>query len=194
MSDTSTPNGRLVFGIFATIAEFERELIRERVRSGLAAARARGKQLGRPPRTIDTERIAAPRKQGLSWRLIAMELEVGVGTVHRMAQDSKAPTEATVSGAMATLASRVLIRHRYFCYSAWAGTKICSTPNPPRREVDSRRDQLQGMFVGRRVEAPRFRKIIRSAFIFFGFLLRVGRGCFCLPQYQVSEFMCNSSS
>src|SRR6266851_1243922 len=62
--DTSTPNGRLVFGIFATIAEFERELIRERVRSGIAAARAQGKRLGRPPRPVDAEKVAALRDQG----------------------------------------------------------------------------------------------------------------------------------
>src|ERR1700742_801637 len=46
--DTSTPHGRLVFGIFASIAEFERELIRGLVRPEIAAARARGKRLGRP--------------------------------------------------------------------------------------------------------------------------------------------------
>jgi len=89
--DTSTPNGRLVFGIFASIAEFERELIRERVRSGLAAARARGKRLGRPQRAVDSEKIAALRALGLSWRAIAAELGAGVGTVHRVAYAKSSP-------------------------------------------------------------------------------------------------------
>ncbi len=46
--DTTTANGRLFFGIFAALAEFERELIAERTHAGLAAARARGRQGGRP--------------------------------------------------------------------------------------------------------------------------------------------------
>jgi DNA invertase Pin-like site-specific DNA recombinase len=81
--DTSTPNGRLVFGIFATIAEFERELIRERVRSGIAAARAQGKRIGRPRRDVDADKVAELRSQGWSWAEIAREMGLGLGTVHR---------------------------------------------------------------------------------------------------------------
>ncbi len=88
--DTSTPNGRLVFGIFASIAEFERELIRSRVRSGLAAARARGQRLGRPRVVVDARRIAALRDSGASWRTISAELGVPVGTLHRAC--SKTPS------------------------------------------------------------------------------------------------------
>ncbi len=47
--DTTTPGGRLVFHVFAAMAEFERDLIRERTNAGLAAARARGRVGGRPP-------------------------------------------------------------------------------------------------------------------------------------------------
>jgi DNA invertase Pin-like site-specific DNA recombinase len=46
--DTATPNGRLMFGVFAALAEFERELIVERTKAGLASARARGRRGGRP--------------------------------------------------------------------------------------------------------------------------------------------------
>ena len=46
--DTTTPGGKLVFHVFAALAEFERDLIRERTAAGLAAARARGRHGGRP--------------------------------------------------------------------------------------------------------------------------------------------------
>jgi DNA invertase Pin-like site-specific DNA recombinase len=83
--DTSTPNGRLVFGIFASIAEFERELIRSRVRSGLAAARAKGKRLGRPQVVIaDRSRICVLRAEGMSWAEIAREVGCSARTARRI--------------------------------------------------------------------------------------------------------------
>jgi DNA invertase Pin-like site-specific DNA recombinase len=81
--DTSTPNGRLVFGIFASIAEFERELIRDRVKSGIAAARSKGKRLGRPRVSVDAATIANLRASGLSWRAITRQLGLSAGTVKR---------------------------------------------------------------------------------------------------------------
>src|SRR3984957_20471198 len=81
--DTSTPNGRLVFGIFATIAEFERELIRGRVISGLAAAKSRGVRLGRPRVSVDADQIASLRASGVSWREISNRLGIGIGTCCR---------------------------------------------------------------------------------------------------------------
>src|SRR5207253_10637096 len=77
--DTLTPNGRLVFGIFASIAEFEQELIRDRVRSGIALAKSRGKRLGRPRVGVDRSRIANLRKAVRSWAAICEETGVSKG-------------------------------------------------------------------------------------------------------------------
>ena len=94
--DTSTPNGRLIFGIFASIAEFERELIRDRVRSGIAAARARGKRLGRPRREVDVAQVAALRAEGRSWRDVGRVLGVGVATARTAFQArAKNPSNST---------------------------------------------------------------------------------------------------
>src|SRR5580704_1960411 len=81
--DTSTPNGRLIFGIFASIAEFERELIRDRVRSGLAAAKAKGTRIGRPRVSVNASRIASLRCQGRSWAEITQQTGVSKGTAQR---------------------------------------------------------------------------------------------------------------
>ncbi len=62
--DTTTPEGRLFFGMFAVIAEFERELIRERTKAGMNAARRRGKRVGRPL-------SLTPEKLELARRLVA---------------------------------------------------------------------------------------------------------------------------
>jgi DNA invertase Pin-like site-specific DNA recombinase len=82
--DTSTPSGRLVFGIFASIAEFERSLITERVKSGQAAARRRGVRFGRPRVEVDSERLAELRRQGVSYANIARKTGLSVGTVFRV--------------------------------------------------------------------------------------------------------------
>jgi DNA invertase Pin-like site-specific DNA recombinase len=83
--DTSTPAGKMVFTVLGAVAELERSLIVERVKAGLRNARAKGKRLGRPQKTVDTKRIATLRALGLGWKRIAADLGVGVGTIYRVA-------------------------------------------------------------------------------------------------------------
>ena len=86
--NTATPAGRMVFTVLGAVAELERSLIAERVRAGLRNARANGKRLGRPRVAVDSARIGRLRSQGLSWAKIAAELEIGEGTVYRLAHAS----------------------------------------------------------------------------------------------------------
>ncbi len=83
--DTSTPTGRLLFNVLGSIAEFERDLIRERVVAGMRAAQRRGKSIGRP-RSVTRERqerILRLRRAGRSVREIATLLGVSKSTVSR---------------------------------------------------------------------------------------------------------------
>jgi DNA invertase Pin-like site-specific DNA recombinase len=83
--DTTTPAGRALFQMLGVFAEFERTMIRDRVKAGLAAAVAKGVRLG-APRTASKviASIEKARAKGLSVRAIATKLGVGVGTVHRV--------------------------------------------------------------------------------------------------------------
>lgn len=84
--DTATPAGKLVFGIFAALAEFERELIIERTRAGLASARARGRVGGRPNKMTKTKVRLAMASMGKSETQVAAlckELEVSRQTLYR---------------------------------------------------------------------------------------------------------------
>jgi DNA invertase Pin-like site-specific DNA recombinase len=86
--DTTTPQGRLVFGIFASLAEFERELIRERTQAGLKSARARGRKGGRPkglsPKAMEKAEIAeALYTNGtISVQNIAAQLDISKTTLY----------------------------------------------------------------------------------------------------------------
>jgi DNA invertase Pin-like site-specific DNA recombinase len=83
--DTTTPAGRLQFHLFGALAEFEREIIRERARAGLAAARARGRTGGRPV-SLTPEKLAAAqamRGDGQSMTQIAHVLGLHRATLYR---------------------------------------------------------------------------------------------------------------
>jgi DNA invertase Pin-like site-specific DNA recombinase len=85
--DTTTPAGRLVFHVFASIAQFERERISERTKEGLEAARKRGRVGGRPPALSPVQRDEVKRMrddEGRNLSEIARIFEVSVKTVRRV--------------------------------------------------------------------------------------------------------------
>ena len=84
--DLATPHGRMMATVLAGIAEFERELTAERIRSGIAAAKARGKHFGRQPGQRPKSDRLAPKvlallAQGRSYRLVAREVGLSKNTV-----------------------------------------------------------------------------------------------------------------
>jgi putative DNA-invertase from lambdoid prophage Rac len=88
--DLTTPAGRAMAGLLAVFAEFEREILRERVCAGLAHARQQGKRLGRPPSVVH-KALEARRlhQQGSSKSEIARKLEIGRTSVRRILAQKK---------------------------------------------------------------------------------------------------------
>jgi putative DNA-invertase from lambdoid prophage Rac len=95
--DLTTPPGRMMATIIADIADFERELIQERIRSGIAAAKARGKRLGRQPgQRPKSDRLASKLMAlvaiGRSYRLIGREVGLSKNTVADIVKRHRAKT------------------------------------------------------------------------------------------------------
>lgn len=87
--DTTTPAGRAMFGMLGVFAEFEREIIRERIHAGIATARAKGKTVGRPRAEEATVvRIRELRAQGWGMQKVAREVGCGVSLVQRVEREA----------------------------------------------------------------------------------------------------------
>ena len=90
--DTTTSGGRLIFHVFGALGQFERDLIRERTKAGLAAAAARGRKGGRKP-VITADKLQRAREHianGLNVREAAMRLKVGKTALYAALQSASA--------------------------------------------------------------------------------------------------------
>ena len=100
------PNGdamsKLILSVLAGVAEFERELIRERTRLGLTKARAAGRQLGRPRVELDLAAARSLRAAGASYASVASQLGVSVGTLHGALKAAGSLQEGDPAGASPT--------------------------------------------------------------------------------------------
>jgi DNA invertase Pin-like site-specific DNA recombinase len=79
--DTTVPAGRLMFSILGAVAQFERELIRDRVIAGMKRAKAQGVRLGRPQAVVDVRKARVLLATGKSLRLVAREMQVAPSTL-----------------------------------------------------------------------------------------------------------------
>lgn len=93
--DSTTPQGRLLMHLTSAFAEFERSIIAERTRAGIAAARRRGARVGRPPARLDDRGLRELKASGMSVREIAATLGCGSSTVQRrIGHGRRVPSEA----------------------------------------------------------------------------------------------------
>jgi DNA invertase Pin-like site-specific DNA recombinase len=94
--DTTTPGGKLIFHLMGALAEFERDLIRERTNAGLAAAKARGRVGGRPRKLKTNGKVALARQmfadQSHSIPEICAALGISRATLYRYVKEAKSPT------------------------------------------------------------------------------------------------------
>ena len=81
--DTATPIGQAMFTIIGVMAQLERDIIRERVKAGLAVAKARGKRLGRPVVRVNRQELTELKTSGLSLHDMARQLHCSRSTVRR---------------------------------------------------------------------------------------------------------------
>ena len=102
--DTTTSGGKLVFHIFGALAEFERELIGERTRAGLEAARARGRRGGRPP-VMTPDKVSTARQmydsKEYTVKAIAQVLNVSRASIYRHISGGTSPPKAARGGGRA---------------------------------------------------------------------------------------------
>jgi DNA invertase Pin-like site-specific DNA recombinase len=91
--DTSTAVGKMVLTMIGAISVFERDILRERVKAGIDRARSEGVQLGRPRKGFDVTQAFKLRNDGWSYKRIAKELKVGVGTIYNAIQPMELSSE-----------------------------------------------------------------------------------------------------
>ncbi len=88
--DTSSPMGEAMFTIIGAMAQLERDITRERVKAGVARARARGKQLGRPRKVFHRDHVEQLRAQGLSFRQIGKQLGISPALALKLSRNQHA--------------------------------------------------------------------------------------------------------